>query len=135
MIENFIVHIEFGQLKPRYQFRSGVPNKWISRTLFQLLDHILVLQELIGGDHGDAVPRADLVAQGAADAAGEVDGAGLEGGFVPRAGDDADAVDGADDQAGFAAGTHVFIEKGKSFRKFFLGHGYWIVGLDAFDRK
>ena len=75
------------------------------------------------------------MAEGAADAAGEVDGAGLEGGGVARAGDDADAIDGADDHAGFAAGTHVFIEEGKGFGKFFLGHGYCIVGLDAFDRK
>ena len=103
--------------------------------LFELFDGLLILHELIGGDHGDAIPGADLMAEGAADAAGEVDGAGLEGSGVARAGDCTDAVDGADDQAGFAAGTHVFIEKGKSFRKFFLGHGYWIVGLDAFDRK
>ena len=103
--------------------------------LFELFDGLFVLQELIGGDHGDAIPGADLVAEGAADTAGEVDGAGLEGGGVARAGDGADAVDGADDEAGLAAGTHVFIEQGKSFGKFFLGHGCWIVGLDAFDRK
>ncbi len=75
------------------------------------------------------------MAEGAADAAGEVDGAGLEGGGMARAGDRTDAVDGADDEAGFAAGTHVFVEEGKSFGKFFLGHGYWIVGLEAFHRK
>jgi len=46
--------------------------------LFQLFDRVFVLEELIGGDHGDAVPGADLVAEGAADAAGEIDGADLK---------------------------------------------------------
>ena len=56
-----------------------------------MLDRVFVLEELIGGDHGDAVPGADLVAERAADAAGEVDGADLEGGLVAGAGHDADA--------------------------------------------
>ncbi len=93
-----------------------------TRGLFQLLDCVFVLQELIGGEHGDAIPGADLVAEGAADAAGEVDGADLEGDLVSGAGDDADAIDGADDEAGFAAGAHVFVEKGQRLGEFLLGH-------------
>jgi len=80
------------------------------------------LEELIGGDHGDAVPGTDLMAESAADAAGEVDGADLEDDFVARAGDDVDAIDRADGHAGFAAGTHVFIEEGEDFGEFFLRH-------------
>ena len=76
---------------------------------------LLVLKELIRGDHRNAVPRADLVAQRAADAAGEVDGADLEDHLVARAGDDVDAIDGADGHAGFAAGAHVFVEEGEDF--------------------
>ena len=47
-------------------------------ALFQLRFGVLVLDELIGRDHRDAVPRAHLVAQRASDAAGEVDRADLE---------------------------------------------------------
>ena len=38
--------------------------------LRELRTGLFVLEELVGGDHGDAVPGADLVAEGAADAAG-----------------------------------------------------------------
>src|SRR5687767_11631161 len=51
---------------------------------------LLVLKELIGGDHGDAVPGADLVTERTADAAGEIDGADLKDDFVARARDDVD---------------------------------------------
>ena len=88
----------------------------------QLLLSILVLQKLIRRQHRDAVPRAHLVAQGAADAAREVDGADLEGALVAGAGDGADAIDGADDQAGFAPGAHVFIEQGQDFGELLLCH-------------
>ena len=46
--------------------------------LLELLDRVLVLEELVGRDHRDAVPRADLVAERAADAAGKVDRADLK---------------------------------------------------------
>src|SRR5205814_2041967 len=49
-----------------------------SKNLLELRLGVLVLQELIGRQHGDAVPRADLVAERAADAAGKIDGADLE---------------------------------------------------------
>lgn len=75
------------------------------------------------------------MAEGASDAAGQVDRTGLERCGVPRAGNRADTVHRADHQAGFATGTHVFVKKGKSFGKFFLGHGGWIVGSVAFPRK
>jgi len=83
---------------------------------------VFVLEELVGGDHGDAVPGADLVAEGAADAAREVDGADLEGGLVTGAGDGADAIDGADAEAGFAAGAHVLVEEGQDFGEFLFRH-------------
>jgi hypothetical protein len=87
-----------------------------------LRDRLIVLEELIGRNHGDAIPGADLVAEGAANAAGEIDGADLEDDLVARAGDDVDAIDGADGHAGFAAGTHVLVEEGQNFGELFLGH-------------
>ncbi len=36
------------------------------------------MQELIGGEHGDAVPGADLVTETTADATGQIDGADLK---------------------------------------------------------
>jgi hypothetical protein len=66
---------------------------------FELRRRVLVLQKLIRRDHRDAIPRADLVAQRAADAAGEVDRADLETLLVPRAGDQVDAIDRADRHA------------------------------------
>ena len=79
----------------------------------------------------NAVPGADLVAEGAADAAGQVDGADLKGQLVARAGNGADAVDGADDQAGLAAGAHVLVEQGQDFGELFLGHSCVILWQDA----
>ena len=107
----------------------------LRRLLFELLDRLFVLHELIRGDHGDAVPGADLVAKRAADAPGEIDGAGLEGGFMARAGNRADAVDGADDEAGFAAGTHVFVEQRKRFGEFLFRHDTSILGWKTPSRK
>jgi len=49
------------------------------------LSGVLVLQELIRRDHRDAIPRADLVTQCAADASGEIDRADLKGGLMSRA--------------------------------------------------
>ena len=87
-----------------------------------LRNRLLILKELIGGNHGDAIPRANLVAERAADAAGQIDGADLKDHFVPRPGNDMDAIDRADGHAGFAAGAHVFVEEGEDFGEFFLGH-------------
>ena len=81
-------------------------------ALLQLFRRLLVVQELVGGDHRDAVPRADLVAQRAADAARQVDRADLEALLVARARDEVDAVDRADGHARLAAGAHVFVEQG-----------------------
>ena len=80
------------------------------------------MKELIGRDHGNAIPWADLMAQRAADTAGQVDGAGLVYAFKALTGQCADAVDGADAQAGFAAGTHVLIEQGQYFWEFLFCH-------------
>ncbi len=93
-----------------------------------LRNRLLVLEELIGGDHGYTVPWADLMAEGAADAAGEIDGADLEDVFVARAGDQRDTIDGADGHAGFAAGAHVFVEEGKDLRQLLLSHDILIIG-------
>ena len=93
-----------------------------------LRNRLLILQELIRWNHRDAIPRADLMAEGAADAAGEIDGADLEDHFVARAGDDVDAIDGADGHAGFAAGTHVFVEEGEDFWQLLLRHDILIIG-------
>jgi len=41
---------------------------------------------------------------------------------VARAGDDVDAIDGADGHAGFAAGAHVFVEEGEDFGQLLFGH-------------
>jgi hypothetical protein len=101
-------------------FENGLVSS--PRRLGELRNRLGVLEELIGGDHRDAIPRADLVAEGTANAAGEVDGADLKSGLVARAGDGADAVNGADDQAGFAAGAHVLVEKGEDFGEFLFGH-------------
>src|SRR5882762_9191291 len=90
--------------------------------LRHLRNRLLILQELIGWDHRDAIPRADLVAEGAADAAGEVDGADLKNHLVARAGNEMNAIDGADGHAGFAAGAHVFVEEGEDLRKLLLSH-------------
>jgi len=84
---------------------------------------VVVLQELVGREHRDAIPGADLVTKRAANAAGEVDRADLERELMPRAGDDADAIDGADGHAGFAAGTHVLVEEGENFGELLLCHG------------
>ena len=90
--------------------------------LCKLRHSLLVLQELIRRDHRDAIPWADLMAQRAADAAGEVDGADLERLLVAMAGDGADAIDGADDQARLAAGAHVLVEEGQDLGEFLLCH-------------
>ena len=95
--------------------KSQIPSR-------QLLFSILVLQKLIRRDHGDAIPGADLVAEGAADTTGKIDGADLKGQLVPRAWDDADAVDRADRHAGFAAGAHVFIKQRQNLGELLLGH-------------
>ena len=87
--------------------------------LFQLSGRLRVLEELVGGDHRDAVPGADLMAEGAADAAGEVDRADLEGGLVARAGDGAYAIDGTDGEARLAAGAVVGVDDGDFLREFF----------------
>ena len=92
--------------------------------LRQLRDGLFVLEELVGGDHGDAVPGADLVAEGAADTAGEVDGADLEAGLVARAGDGGDAIDGADGQAGFTAGAVIGVDDRQFLRNFFAGTSF-----------
>ena len=94
----------------------------VASRLLQLLDRILVLKELIGGDHRNAVPRANLMAQGAPDAARQVDRADLKRNLMPRAGNDADAIDRADDHARLAAGAHVLIEQGQHFGQLLLGH-------------
>ena len=88
----------------------------------QLLHRVLILQELIRRDHRDAVPRADLVAQGAADAAREIDRADLKRQLVARAGDDLDAIDGADAHAGLAAGAHILVEQCQGLGEFLLRH-------------
>src|SRR5437868_2241390 len=93
-----------------------------SSASLQLLHRVFVLQKLIGGDHGDAIPWADLMAQRAADAAGEVDRADLERQLMAWAGDDADAVHRANRHARLAAGAHVFVEKGKGFGELLLSH-------------
>ncbi len=99
--------------------------------LFELRLHIVVLDELIRRKHRDAVPRADLVTERTADAAGEVDRADLKRLLVPRAGDRADAVDGADRETGLAAGTHVFVEQRENFRKLLLCHVVFLLILSA----
>ena len=86
------------------------------------------MQELIGGNHGDAVPRADLVAECAADTAGEIDGADLKDHLVTWAGNEMDAIDRADGHAGFAAGAHVFVEESEDFGQLLLGHDILIIG-------
>ena len=90
--------------------------------LFELRRRVLVLQKLVRRDHRDAVPRADLVAECAADAAREVDRADLEALLVARAGDEVDAIDRADRHARFAARAHVLIEQGQNLRKLLLRH-------------
>ena len=90
--------------------------------LFELRHRVLILQELIRRQHRDAIPRAHLVAQRAPDAAGEIDRANLKRQLMPWARNDADAVDGADGHARFAAGAHVFVEQRQSFGELFLGH-------------
>src|SRR5438552_2503708 len=94
---------------------SAFSSDAIARGLLKLRLGVFVLKELIRRQHGDAVPRTNLMAQRAADATGEVDGADLERLLVPRAGDCADAIDRADDQARLAARAHVFIEQGQNF--------------------
>ena len=89
---------------------------------------ILVLEELVGRDHRDAIPRADLMAERAADAAGQVDGADLKSRFMAWAGDRADAIDRTDGHTRFAAGAHVLVEKGQNFGEFLLRHRHLIVG-------
>ena len=84
--------------------------------LLEFFRRVRVLQELVGRQHGDAIPRADLVAERAADAAGEVDRADLERLLVTRAGDRADAIDRADRHARLAAGAHVFVKQRERFR-------------------
>src|SRR3954467_1420663 len=84
-----------------------------AERLFELRRRVGILEELIRRQHGDAVPRANLVAQRAADAAREVDGADLEDALVAVAGDRADAIDRANDEARLAARAHVLIEQGQ----------------------
>lgn len=86
--------------------------------------HILILQELIRRQHRNAVPRAHLMAKGAADAAGEINRADLHYAFMAVARDDADAIHRTDVHAGFAAGAHVFIQQGKNFGQLLLGHSF-----------
>jgi hypothetical protein len=72
------------------RMRRALPageNMGTSERLCDLRHGLIILQELIGGNHRDAVPGADLVAEGAANAAGKVDGADLEDVFVAWAGD------------------------------------------------
>jgi len=103
--------------------RSARQIQRLWRLLRHLWDRLFILKELIGGDHGDAVPGADLMAERAADTAGKVDGANLERELVPRAGDDANAIDGADRHAGFAAGAHVLVKQRQRFRELLFRHG------------
>ena len=98
-----------------------------SRELFQLRNGIRVLQKLIRRQHGDAVPRADLVAERATDAAGEVDRADLEDALVAGPGDGADAIDRADHEARLAAGAHVLVEERQDLGELLLRH--WLNGL------
>ena len=81
-------------------------------------------QDLVGGDHGDHVPGADLGAELAADADVQVDGADAHGvAGVRGVGDLVDAVDRANGHSRIAARTQVLIEDRKLFGKFFLfGH-------------
>ena len=88
----------------------------------QLRRRLLVLKELIGRDHRDAIPWTNLVAQRAADAAGKVDRADLECRLVTRAWHGADAIDRADRKTCLTAGAHVFVEKGQCLGKLFLCH-------------
>ena len=100
----------------------------ICGRLFKLLDRLLILQELVGRNHGDAVPRTNLVAQRATDAAGKVDGADLKGGLVAMPGNDVDAVHRAHDQARFAAGAPGLVEQSQCLGELRLGHPQGIVG-------
>ena len=75
-------------------------------------------EDFFGLDHRDDVPRADLGAELAADAALEVDGADAHGiagvlGIV----DLVDAIDRADGDAGVTAGAEVLVEDGELFRQ------------------
>ena len=92
------------------------------QSLLELRFDVVVLQELIGRKHRDAVPRADLMAERAADATREVDRADLKRLLVTRTGDGADAIDRTDAETGFAAGAHVFVEQRQNFWELFLGH-------------
>ena len=94
--------------------RPALRVRYVPRLL-EFFRRVRVLQELVGWNHRDAIPRADLVAERAADAAGEVDGADLEDRLVAMTGDDADAVDRADRHARLAAGAHVFVKQRESF--------------------
>lgn len=85
--------------------------------LDELGDEFFDVENLVGGDHGDDIPGADLGAEGAADAAWEVDLTGLHDGLELRSGDGVDAIDGADGNAGLAAGAKVFIKNCESFRE------------------
>jgi hypothetical protein len=105
-----------------YRIVSKGGNEEICSALFQLLHRVLILQELIRGDHRDAIPRADLVAERAADAAGEVDRADLKRQLVAWAGNEADTVHRADGHARLAAGAHVFIEEGEDLGELLFGH-------------
>src|SRR5438034_655983 len=62
------------------------------------------------------------MAQRAADASRQVDGADLEDVFMAVAGDHADAIDRADRHTGLTAGTHVFVKQRENFGDLLLGH-------------
>ena len=91
----------------------------------QLRLGVLVLEELVGREHRDAVPGANLVAEGAADTAGEVDRADLVDLLHARPRDRADAIDGAHHEARLAACAHVLIEQRENLGELLLGHR-WI---------
>ena len=71
-------------------------------------------QNLIGGHHGNHIPRANLSAKFASDADVEVDGTNphrITG--LPGVGNMIDAIDWTNGHTGVASGAHVLVEDGE----------------------
>lgn len=107
---------------PRARFERDSSTECAWRKLFQLPCRVVVEKKLVGREHCDAVPRADLVTKRAPDTSGEIDRAHLMNLLHPRPRNRANAIDRAYHETRLAAGTHVLIEEGENFGELLLSH-------------
>src|SRR5205085_11016138 len=115
--------------------RSDVGFAELIAMLFYEHGDFLVGEHFLGGDHGDAVPGADLRAQLAPDAAVHVDRADAHGvAGMLRVVDFVDAIDGTDGDAGFTAGADVLVQNGQLFGSLFR-HTHFAARTESVPRR